>query len=351
MSEDLFHSGEHAARTLAGVAIPNAAIRDWMPDRHRRFFASLPFLPVATARQDGMPVATILTGTPGFVGSPDPTTLRIAATPDPADPAAPWLASGAAVGILGIDLATRRRSRANGTLLAVDGDGLTVAVSQSFGNCPRYIQTRFWRAGAAEAGPATVLSGLDPAARAAVAAADTVFVASGSGAGGGVRGGMDISHRGGRPGFIAIDGETLTIPDYAGNRYFSTLGNLVLDPRAALLFVDWTDGSLLQLHGRVEIVWNAVPGMPGTDPRAERLWRLSVTGGYRRPCALPLRWFVAAAGSVPPEGAEQLHILSHQRGEHTGRQQSDRSGTYSRRLRRLRGGGRWRLSRGMTAAR
>ena len=299
MSKDLFHSGEHAARALAGVATPDAGIRDWMPDQHRRFFASLPFLPVATAGQRGMPVATILTGTPGFVSSPDPATLRIAATPDQADPVTPWLTPGAAVGILGIDLAMRRRNRANGRLQAVDGDGLTVAVTQSFGNCPRYIRTRVLQASAAEPGPVTLLSGLDPAARAAVAAADTVFVATGSGVGGAANVGMDISHRGGHPGFIAIDGETLTIPDYAGNRYFNTLGNLMLDPRAALLFVDWSDGSLLHLHGRVEIVWNAGSAGPGTGPWAESLWRLTVTGGYRRPCALPLRWSLQPPDQSP----------------------------------------------------
>ena len=52
-------------------------------------------------------------------------------------------------------------------------------------------------------------------------------------------GGMDVSHRGGRPGFVKLDGDTLVVPDFRGNRYFNTLGNLVSDPRAALVFVDF----------------------------------------------------------------------------------------------------------------
>jgi predicted pyridoxine 5'-phosphate oxidase superfamily flavin-nucleotide-binding protein len=292
MSETLFHPGELAAQASAGVATPYAAIRSWMPDQHRAFFGLLPFLPIATAAADGAPVATILTGAPGFVASPDPNTLHIAVRPDPADPAAASLVPGAAVGLLGIDLATRRRNRANGRLRSVGADGLTISVSQSFGNCPQYIQTRAWHHVVGMAGPVQRLAGLDPAARALIAAADTFFVASGSGGGpaggkaAGGAGGMDISHRGGRPGFVGIDGETLTIPDFHGNHYFNTLGNLLLDPRAALLFVDWKDGTLLHLQGEVEILWDQDGGFTG----AERLWRVVVRGGWRRPGAINLRW-------------------------------------------------------------
>src|SRR5215472_16934602 len=76
---------------------------------------------------------------------------------------------------------------------------------------------------------------LDPSGRDAIAAADTLFVATSGGAEG-----VDISHRGGKPGFVRIDQDTLTIPDFAGNRYFITLGNMLVDPRAALLFPDFS---------------------------------------------------------------------------------------------------------------
>jgi predicted pyridoxine 5'-phosphate oxidase superfamily flavin-nucleotide-binding protein len=286
MNKIAFHIGERAAQALAGVAPPNAAIRDWMPDQHRAFFGLLPFLPLATAGRGGAPAATILTGPPGFISSPDPITLHLSARPDPEDPAAPFVAAGAPVGLLGIDLATRRRNRANGVARAIAADGITVSVSQSFGNCPQYIQTRVWYDQVGSPGPVEHLSALDQAAQALIGAADTFFVASTSGRGAGDPGGMDMSHRGGRPGFVRIAGDTLTIPDFHGNRYFNTLGNLLLDPRAALLFVDWTDGTLLHLQGSVEILWNESEAFEG----AERLWKLSITAGWRRRGALPLRW-------------------------------------------------------------
>jgi uncharacterized protein len=242
----------------------------------------LPFVLAATTGGEGWPIATVLTGAPGFITSPDDATLRIAALPDDVDPVAPWLKPGASIGLLGIDLATRRRNRANGVIVGVDR-ALTVAVKESFGNCPQYIYVRDVTARTAAAHASEMLSGLDQAARNAIATADTLFVAT-SGAGESV----DISHRAGAPGFVRVDGDVLTIPDYRGNRYFNTLGNMMLDPRAALLFPDFTSGDLLQLQGRTEIVWD----VPETEhlPGAERLWRLHVTRGWRRRGALPLRW-------------------------------------------------------------
>lgn len=286
MTESLFHQGELAAQALAGVATPNAAIRDYMPDQHREFFSLLAYLPVATVDGDGAPVATLLTGLPGFATSPDPNSLHIGVRPAPLDPAGRFFREGAPIGILGIDLATRRRNRANGSIQTVDRDGMTVAVTQSFGNCPQYIQTRFWRVAEARSQPPEMLTGLDTEIAEMIAAADTFFVATSSGVDAGRMGGIDTSHRGGRPGFVAVDGNTLTIPDFRGNRFFNTFGNLLRDPRVALLFPDWTTGSLLHLQGRSEILWNDTAGLQG----AERLWRVSVRGGWRRRGALPLRW-------------------------------------------------------------
>jgi predicted pyridoxine 5'-phosphate oxidase superfamily flavin-nucleotide-binding protein len=286
MTQTLFHPGELAAQASAGVVSHAPAIRDWMPDQHRAFFGLLPFLPIATAGDDGAPLATILTGPPGFISSPDRTTLHVAAHADRHDPAEPFLIPGASVGLLGIDLATRRRNRANGTLRSVGHDGMTVSVAQSFGNCPQYIQTRLWQDGSVAPGSVEWLTGLDPGACDLIARADTFFVASSSGGRAGHMGGLDISHRGGRPGFVSISGDTLTIPDFHGNGYFNTFGNLLLDPRAALLFVDWTDGTLLHLRGKADILWNQDGGFAG----AERLWRISIADGWRQRGALPLRW-------------------------------------------------------------
>jgi len=285
--EPQFNIGERTAQARAGLTPPGSAIRDAMPDQHRSFFEALPFVLAATTDGAGWPVATMLTGAPGFIASPDAKTLWIAARPAGDDPAAPWLKPDARIGVLGIDLATRRRNRANGWISAVTPSKLTVAVEESFGNCPQYIHVRGIEAHRGTPEPTELLDQLDTAAIAAISAADTFFVATSGG-----KLGVDISHRGGKPGFVGIEGDKLVIPDYRGNRYFNTLGNLTQDPRAALLFPDFATGDVLLVQGRVEICWD----LPA-DKRpagAERLWRLTVARAWRRRNALPYRWSLFA---------------------------------------------------------
>ena len=287
---DPFHPGERLAQERVGVrtrmaAQGGAAIRQWMPDQHRSFFAALPFVLIATTDRAGWPGGTVLEGPPGFISSPDPRTLQIVAhLHETNDPVASRLIAGTGVGLLGIDLATRRRNRLNGRITRVDGDGLDIAVEQSFGNCPQYIQGRDIAPIASSATDARpeVLVSIDAEARRLIAASDTFFVASSAGDA------VDISHRGGRPGFVRVDRNVLTIPDFAGNRYFNTLGNFLVTPRAGLLFIDFSRGDLLHLSGTVEIIWDGIEVQQFA--RAERLWRVRVSHGWRRRNALALRW-------------------------------------------------------------
>lgn len=57
-----------------------------MPDQHRDFFAGLPYVLASTLDENGWPLATLLTGPPGFIRSPDTTHLRINAPRRQDDP-------------------------------------------------------------------------------------------------------------------------------------------------------------------------------------------------------------------------------------------------------------------------
>ncbi|MBM3117266.1 pyridoxamine 5'-phosphate oxidase family protein [Jeongeupia naejangsanensis] len=292
-----FHPGEQAVQARVGVrdkveAIGRQVVRGYMPDQHREFFAQLPFVVLGAVDADGQPWATLLVGDPGFARSPEPRTLRLDARPVTDDPLATALQAGAPVGLLGIELETRRRNRMNGTVADTDARGISVAVTQSFGNCPQYIQKREYRRVEPDAIPAPPESAtvLDEAALARIAAADTFFIATHF-AEAGVdtgRDGADVSHRGGKPGFVRVDDNTLVWPDFVGNFHFNTLGNLQANPRAGLLFPDFDSGDLLYLAGRGEIVWD------GDELRAfagaERLVRFRVERVLRLRGRLPLRW-------------------------------------------------------------
>lgn len=287
MSEAAFHPDEIAAQAHAGVATLRSGIRDFMPEQHRSFFAALPYLLVAARDAGGWPLATLLEGEPGFIASPDPGTLRVNALPSGTDPAAGVIRCAEEIGLLGIDFATRRRNRANGLVSRLHGNGFTIAVRQSFGNCPQYIQRRAITRAEAAGSEARERASLDTEALSLIERADTLFVASRSRADAGPAGGSDISHRGGLPGFVRIDGDTLLIPDFRGNRYFNTLGNLLGEPRSSLLFLDFDTGDLLQLQGLASIDWEAA----ATDlvQGAERAWRFRITRGWYRPRAAALR--------------------------------------------------------------
>lgn len=283
-----FHAGELAAQARAGVTAPGVTgIRSFMPDQHREFFGLLPYLFVATTDEAGGPIATVLTGPPGFVSSPDPTTLDVQALPRAGEPGAEFFRAGRPFGALGLDFATRRRNRANGLIEAADARGMRLKVLQSFGNCPQYIQTRAVETAAASTVPAQKVAVDAPEVLAQIADADTFFIATVSGSA--LNGGVDISHRGGLPGFVKrVNGE-LVAPDFRGNRFMNTLGNLVEDPRAALLFVDFDTGDLLHLRGRVEIDWDPPAGQAWPEG-VQRQWRFRPEQAWRRPGGLPLRW-------------------------------------------------------------
>jgi ferredoxin-NADP reductase/predicted pyridoxine 5'-phosphate oxidase superfamily flavin-nucleotide-binding protein len=299
-----FHAGELAVQERLGVrqsveGFARKAIRPFMPEQHRDFFAALPLLHVGHVDDGGRPWASMLAGRPGFVASPDPRTLVIDASPFAGDPLAAGLRRGAALGLLGMTPADRRRNRLNGRIAAVEGTRVTLAVDQSFGNCPQYIQTRdlIWTRDPTIANePAAVerLTGLDERARALIAAADRFFVATASANAAEDAGlnGADVSHRGGRPGFVRVEGDTLTIPDFPGNRHYTTLGNILSDPHAGLTFADDATGDLLMLTGAAEIVWEGpeVSAFRG----AELLWRFHVAEALRLPGALPMRWAFGA---------------------------------------------------------
>jgi predicted pyridoxine 5'-phosphate oxidase superfamily flavin-nucleotide-binding protein len=289
-----WHEGEQELQRRLGVrermeAVGRRVLRDFLPEEHRAFYPLLSYLIVGSRDPSGQPWASILSGAPGFVTSPDPRRLRVDAWPAKADPLAQGLRAGAQLGLLGIDLWTRRRNRANGRVLAADGAGFTLGVEQSFGNCPRFIQRRQVRApDRAAPSPLAPLRGRSLGAedRALVAAADTFFVASAAPAASeGPGPGLDASHRGGAPGFVRVEDErTLLVPDHPGNQFFNTLGNLLLEPRCGLLFLDFEGGDLLQLAAEAELLW----GEPVADRALDsgRWVRFHVREVLRRPRAL-----------------------------------------------------------------
>jgi len=297
-AESPFHVGELAAQERVGMrermnVDARRGIRDYMPEQHRAFFAEQPFMVLSGLDASGQPWATLRVGEPGFVSTHDERTVRIAARALPGDPLAASWQVGSLIGGLGIQPATRRRNRVNGVVSAIDQDALTFSVSQSFGNCAKYIQSRVPSfISSAQEDPITpeLSTELSDADRALLSRADTFFIATANASSeAGLARGADVSHRGGKPGFIRVDdAHTLTVPDFSGNLFFNTIGNLLQNPRAGLLAIDFESGDLLYLAVDAEIIWEGAE--VASYEAAERLMRFHVREVRRTPRVLPFRW-------------------------------------------------------------
>ncbi|MFS8050376.1 pyridoxamine 5'-phosphate oxidase family protein [Rhizobium sp. BR 314] len=290
-----WHDGEVSLQRSADVEgrmseIGPKVIRNHLIDQHREFYPLLPMVVLGAVDDDGDAWATLRAGRPGFLQAADPYHLGVTLAREGADPADAGMEDGREIALLGIDLATRRRNRLNGTLQR-HARGFDITVDESFGNCPKYIQARsvsFIRDPADVTDmPAIVSSALDDTARALISQADTLFVASYFEGKGKRR--VDVSHRGGRAGFVRVGEDGwLTIPDFAGNRFFNTLGNIALNRKAGVTFVDFASGGLLQMTGDAELMLDPAPDLSVNG--AERYWRFRPRIVAWRPEALPIRY-------------------------------------------------------------
>jgi uncharacterized protein len=288
-----FHEGELAVQRRAGTEAEAARLSRMLEPVEltggiAAFLAARTFA-VLTARDTaGRLWVTPLTGSPGFLTVAPPATLAVSVTIPPGDPLH-GLTAGQQVGMVVMEFAARRRVRVNGTLTQASSGRLVLAAEQAYGNCPRYIQPRVLSPGypgQADAGPVRRGTALSPGDAALIRGADTFFLGTthpGRGA--------DASHRGSPPGFVHVAGGQLSWPDYPGNNLFNSLGNLAVNPEAALLFLDFRTGDTLQLSGTARIEWEE-PGRPGAQGHTGRFTRFTLerlAAGHLPAARPPLR--------------------------------------------------------------
>jgi predicted pyridoxine 5'-phosphate oxidase superfamily flavin-nucleotide-binding protein len=270
-----FHEGELAVQRRAGAVAEAARLSGMLAPGDlsggfARFLAGRTFAALAARDDAGRLWVSPLSGPAGFLVVTGPATLVIRAAPVAGDPLH-GLPAGQPAGLIVIEFAARRRVRVNGTLSAVGPGGLTIDVDQAYGNCPKYIQPRLLTPAreAAPDGPVRRGGRLAEADIELVRWASTFFIGTAHP----VRG-ADCSHRGGPPGFVREAGGELRFPDYHGNSMFNTLGNLAVDPAAALLFPDFATGRTVQLSGTAAVEWPG-PGPAGREVESGRTVRFA----------------------------------------------------------------------------
>lgn len=303
---EIFHEGEIAIHEHLGLREDMQQKGGNMISREMSFALQIfyhlqTFVLVGSIDADGYPWASMLCGGPGFLKAKNARTLQIRARPVAGDPLADNLAIGSPLGTMTIEFDNRlRRGRVNGVLQSREDDLMTLSVVQAYSNCSKYIQLRKPEAPGtepvAEVGRSAALT-REQARQ--IEQADTFFIASYNLSGDAPSHGVDVSHRGGNPGFIKVDGETqIVFPDYRGNMAFNSLGNILRTPKVGLMFMDFERGHTLQITGDATLELNS-PRLK-EFPGATSLVFMKITKVVELAHAVPFRWsFVKMSPANP----------------------------------------------------
>ncbi|NOX30008.1 MAG: pyridoxamine 5'-phosphate oxidase family protein [Actinobacteria bacterium] len=272
-----FHPGEVEVQVASAsdpVLYEQWAARSLLPDLNDsevRFVQGCTFAAAATVDENGTPWASPLLAIGARLFTVEASSVvAIAGHPDNGDPLLGNLNRTGQLGVLFFDPSRRRRAKSMGTAEVRATGEICYSLTRNFGLCPKYIHKRSHEPATdpAEPSAATSATSLSAADCVQLSRTDTVFLASFY-----PDHGADVTHRGGSPGFLKVDGSSIEIPDYVGNGMFNTLGNLRADPRLALTDVDLFTGRTIHTTGSATVSDHPDPVR---HPGANRVIQLEV---------------------------------------------------------------------------
>ncbi|KAM6520709.1 hypothetical protein FSOLCH5_005490 [Fusarium solani] len=211
---------------------------------------------------------------------------------------------------LAIDLETRDRVKLAGNMVAgatVDGGKaiqMAMAVTESLGNCPKYLNKKDVVLNEMEPELVSETLQLPKEALNLIASADMLFLSSTNGET------MDTNHRGGSPGFIRViknepDELELIYPEFSGNRLYQTLGNFKVNPLVGIAIPDFNTADVLYLTGRASVLVGDEAS--SLLARTHLAVKISVTAAKFVKSGLPFR---GSLGQYSPYNPPVRHLLS-----------------------------------------
>lgn len=293
-----FHPGEQTLHKQLGISekmelIGKQFIRDYMPEQHQIFYQQLPYIWIGFVDKTNAPWATMIFNPQNqLINIQNDTHLAINFDKNQNDNKLQPSNIYSDIGLLGIEPHTRRRNRLTASIKQWTEQGLQLEVKQSFGNCPKYIQARQITSvvnNATGFANSQYLKYLNQQQTSLIENADTFYIASfhQDTATQHANQGADVSHRGGLAGFVKVEGNSIFFPDYTGNQFFNTLGNIQQNGLAGLTFIDYEHGHMLQLTGTAKIVHKHE--LLAHFDGALRFVQFNIKHGYWTEYALPFR--------------------------------------------------------------
>lgn len=251
-------------------------------------------------------------GPPRFISVRNSKSISIAVPPNPLHQNDIFYSNisasrNAPIAFLALDLQARRRYRANGVVpsFSTSSSSLDIRVKEAFPNCPKYIQKRVITNSTSRLNGVQTSTSLSSVQTTELSSddvrliknADTFFLGTYH-----PSAGVDVSHRGGLPGFVRIlDQKSLMWPDYRGNGMFQSFGNLHMNNRAGVTFFEFETGSLLQLTGRAKVDWNSHSDQ-SLESAAQRSVRFDIDAVRRSSSPVTnYRWLLLENSPYNPE--------------------------------------------------
>lgn len=118
-----------------------------------------------------------------------------------------------------------------------------------YSDCHRVLQQRYdARPLADRTAAAIVHSEFTPEDIAFISARDFFFLSTVD-----PNGSPTVSYKGGAPGFVRVEGNTLVFPSYDGNGMFLSMGNITENPHVGLLFMDFERPRRLRVQGTAKL--------------------------------------------------------------------------------------------------
>ncbi len=248
-------------------------VNDEMSRRHVEYYRSLRYLPFGVADERGRLWATILCNPETTAEGSE--VLKVKARVNPADPFVQAVCSSSPRQFAGVavDFTDRSRIKLAGWIdratLEAETLTLTLRPNEHLGNCPKYITVRELRPTRRTPETTALDAKLSSEAKAILRQASTIFIATRHSDSDPRESDMGLNHRGGPKGFLRYfeddRGAHLVLPDYSGNRFYQSLGNVETDPVMGVAVPDFASGALLQVSGRASNLFDdeASRLMPG----------------------------------------------------------------------------------------
>jgi len=306
-----FHEGELSVQTKLGVSdiarSNGTVISNRIPGAALNFISQQSMVILGSTDINSRIWTSAIFGATGFIEALDAETVRINFSDSSisiTDPFWSNIQSNSQLGMIVIELGSRRRLRINGHIEKISENIYHINIDQAYPNCPQYIQRRhILRAkkdNLENNTPDICGCSLNKNQNNIIKNADTFFVSSAH-----PDNGNDVSHRGGKPGFVqVINNNQLRIPDYPGNSMFNTLGNFEINSSAGLVFIDFKNKKTLQLTGKAKILWH----IENTDIETAgtlRYWQFDIESWRESNISFNIEWEYLDASPHNPEISKQ----------------------------------------------